>query len=199
MNNHDHGNTLLKHCGDTAAARLEDQPPPADAEILAAANRAINERMDAVIAALRKAPVQLASVIENDKWLVTNVETIVDELISEQIKASEQRQTITGLKHLIAQIRATLDLPINASSMDILAEVENISRLADRTAPPAAQNERAGPYIIISDPRGCAGIHETIDEARKLAEGIARRSTSGRSAIVSVVAEVELVPQWSDA
>lgn len=183
----------------TAAARLEDQPPPADAEILAAANRAMNERMDAVIAALRKAPVQLATVIENDKWLVTNVETIVDELISEQIKASEQRQTITGLKHLIAQIRATLDLPINASSMDILTEVENISRLADRAIQIGARDAANGPYIIISDPRGCAGIHETIDEARKLAEGIARRSTSGRSAIVSVVAEVELVPQWSDA
>ena len=183
----------------TAAARLEDQPPPADAEILAAANRAMNERMDAVIAALRKAPVQLATVIENDKWLVTNVETIVAELISEQIKASEQRQTITGLKHLIAQIRATLDLPINASSMDILAEVENISRLADRAIQIGARDAVQGPYIIISDPRGCAGIYETIDEAKKHAARMAYRTTTGRAAIVQTLAEVTLVPQWSDA
>lgn len=183
----------------TAAARLDDQPPPADVAMLASANRAISLRMDEVIDALNKAPVPFAAAIDNDQHLVSNVETIVAELISEQIKASEQRQTITGLKHLIAQIRATLDLPINASSMDILAEVENISRLADRTAPPAAQNERAGPYIIISDPRGAAGTYETLDEARKFAESTARRSTFGRSAIVSVVAEVELVPQWSDA
>lgn len=189
----------LADLASTAAARLEEQLPPANAEMLAAANRAMNERMDAVIAALRKAPVQLATVIENDKWLVTNVETIVAELIGEQIKASEQRQTITGLQNLIAQIRTTLDIGPASSGIDLLAEIENISRLADRTAPPAAQNERAGPYIIISDPRGAAGTYETIEEARKFAESTARRSTFGRSAIVSVVAEVELVPQWSDA
>ena len=100
---------------------------------------------------------------------------------------------------LIDQIRHALDIGPASSGTDILAEIENISRLADRTAPPAAQNERAGPYIIISDPRGAAGTYETLDEARKFAESTARRSTFGRSAIVSVVAEVELVAQWSDA
>ena len=39
----------------------------------------------------------------------------------------------------------------------------------------------------------------TIEDARTHAESAARRSTSGLAAIVSVVAEVELVPQWSDA
>lgn len=183
----------------TAAARLDDQPPPADVAMLASANRELSMRMAKVIAALHKAPVPFADAIDNDQYLVSNVEAIVAELIGEQIKASEQRQTTIGLQHLIAQIRATLDLSPVASSMDILAEIENISRLADRAMQIGARDAANGPYIIISDPRGCAGIHETIDEARTLAEGIARRSTSGRSAIVSVVAEVELVPQWSDA
>lgn len=189
----------LADLASTAAARLEDQPPPADAALLARANRAISLRMDEVIDALNKAPVPFAAAIDNDQHLVSNVETIVAELISEQIKAREQRQTITGLQNLIAQIRTTLDIGPASSGIDLLAEIENISRLADRTAPPAAQNERAGPYIIISDPRGAAGTYETLDEARKFAESTARRSTFGRSAIVSVVAEVELVPQWSDA
>lgn len=104
-----------------------------------------------------------------------------------------------GMAMLIDQIRHALDIGPASSGTDILAEIENISRLADRPAPPAAQNERAGQYIIISDPRGAAGTYETLDEARKFAESTARRSTFGRSAIVSVVAEVELVPQWSDA
>ena len=83
--------------------------------------------------------------------------------------------------------------------MDILAEIENLSRLTDRAIQLGARDAVQGPYIIISDPRGCAGIYETIEDARTHAESAARRSTSGLAAIVSVVAEVELVPQWSDA
>jgi len=174
----------LADLASTAAARLEDQPPPADAALLASANRAISLRMAEVIEALHKAPVPFADAIDNDQHLVSNVEAIVAELIGEQIKASEQRRTIAGLQNLITQIRTTMDIQ---------------SRLTDRAIQPGARDAVQGPYIIISDPRGCAGIHETIGEARKLAEGIARRSTSGRAAIVNIVAEVELVPQWSDA
>lgn len=182
----------------TAAARLEDQPPPADVALLASANRAISMRLAEVIEALHKAPVPFSEAIDNDQHLVSNVETIVAELIGEQVRASELQEIVIGLRTLLDQVRHTLDLSPAASSMDILAEIENLSRLADRTAPPA-QNDRPGPYIIISDPRGCAGIHETIEDARTHAESTARRSTSGRAAIVSVVAEVALVPQWSDA
>ena len=88
----------LADLASTAAARLEDQPPPADAALLASANRAISLRMAEVIEALHKAPVPFADAIDNDQHLVSNVEAIVAELIGEQIKASEQRQTITGLR-----------------------------------------------------------------------------------------------------
>lgn len=181
----------------TAAARLDDQPPPADVAMLASANRELGMRMAKVIAALHKAPVPFADAIDNDHYLVSNVETIVAELIGEQVRASELQEVVIGLRALLDQARHALDLSPAASSMDILAEIENISRLADRATQTGARDAVQGPYIIISDPRGCAGIHETIDEARKLAEGIARRSTSGRSAIVNIVAEVAMVPQWS--
>ena len=183
----------------TAAARLDDQPPPADVAMLASANRELSMRMAKVIAALHKAPVPFADAIDNDQHLVSNTEAIVAELIGEQVRASELQEVVIGLRALLDQIRHALDLSPAASSMDILAEIENLSRLTDRAIQLGARDAAQGPYIIISDPRGCAGIHETIDEARKLAESTARRSTSGRSAIVSVVAEVELVPQWSDA
>ena len=58
------------------AARLEDQPPPADVAMLASANRELSTRMAKVIAALHKAPVPFAEAIDNDKYLVSNVETI---------------------------------------------------------------------------------------------------------------------------
>ena len=181
----------------TAAARLEDQPPPADVALLASANRAISLRMAEVIEALHKAPVPFAEAIDNDQHLVSNVEAIVAELIGEQVQASEYRQTIIGLHHLLDQIRGTLDLSPAASSMDILAEIENLSRLTDRAIQIGARDATQGPYIIISDPRGAAGIYETIEDARPHAESTARRSTLGRAAIVNVVAEVALVPQWS--
>lgn len=183
----------------TAAARLEDQPPPADVAMLASANRELSMRMAKVIEALNKAPVPFADAIDNDKYLVSNVETIVAELIGEQVRASELQGVVIGLRTLLDQVRHTLDLSPAASSMDILAEIENLSRLTDRATQTGARDATQGPYIIISDPRGAAGIYETIEDARPHAEITARRSTSGRSAIVSVVAEVELVPQWSDA
>lgn len=99
---------------------------------------------------------------------------------------------------LLGKICHTLDISLYSTSTEILAEVENLSRLAGRATHAPAKPAPSGPYIIISDPRGAAGTYETIDEARKFAESTARRSPFGRSAIVSVVAEVELVPQWSD-
>ena len=69
---------------------------------------------------------------------------------------------------------------------------------ADVAMQTGARDAAQGPYIIISDPRGCAGIYETIDEAKKHAARMAYRTTTGRAAIVQTLAEVTLVPQWSD-
>lgn len=183
----------------TAATRLEDQPPPADVAMLASANRELSMRMAKVIAALHKAPVPFADAIDNDQYLVSNVEAIVAELIGEQVRASELQEIVIGLRTLLDQVRHTLDLSPAASSMDILAEIENLSRLTDRDIQPGARDATQGPYIIISDPRGAAGIYETIEDARPHAESTARRSTFGRAAIVKTVAEVSLQPVWSDA
>ncbi len=183
----------------TAAARLEDQPPPADVAMLASANRELSMRMAKVIEALHKAPVPFADAIDNDKYLVGNVETIVAELIGEQVRASELQRVIIGLHTLLDQVRHTLDLSPAASSMDILAEIENLSRLTDRAIQIGARDAVQGPYIIISDPRHATGIYETIEDARQHAESLARSSTFGRAAIANIVAEVALVPQWSDA
>jgi hypothetical protein len=180
------------------AARLEDQPPPADVAMLASANRELSTRMAKVIAALHKAPVPFAEAIDNDKYLVSNVETIVAELIGEQVRASELQELVIGLRTLLDQVRHTLDLSPAASSMDILAEIENLSRLTDRAIQPGASDATQSLYTIISDPRGAAGIYETIEDARPHAEITARRSTFGRAAIVTIVAEVAMVPQWSD-
>ena len=180
------------------AARLEDQPPPADVAMLASANRELSTRMAKVIAALHKAPVPFAEAIDNDKYLVSDVETIVAELIGEQVRASELQELVIGLRTLLDQVRHTLDLSPAASSMDILAEIENLSRLTDRAIQTGARDATQSLYAIISDPRGTAGIYETIEDARPHAESTARRSTFGRAAIVNIVAEVALVPQWSD-
>jgi len=188
----------LTDLADTAATRLEDQPPPADVAMLASANRELSMRMAKVIEALHKAPVPFADAIDNDKYLVSNVETIVAELIGEQVRASELQGIVIGLRTLLDQVRHTLDLSPAASSMDILAEIENLSRLTDRAIQIGARDAVQGPYTIISDPRHATGIYETIEDARPAAESTARRSTSGRAAIVNIVAEVALVPQWSE-
>jgi len=155
-------------------------------------------RMAEVIAALHKAPVPFADAIDNDQYLVSNVETIVAELAGEQVRARELQGVIIGLHTLLDQVRHALDLSPAASSMDILAEIENLSRLTDRAIQLGARDAVQGPYLIISDPRGCAGIYETIDEAKKHAARMALRTTTGRAAIVQTLAEVTLVPQWSD-
>jgi hypothetical protein len=185
---HDLCELNLTDLATTAAARLEDQPPPADVAL----------RMAKVIKALHKAPVPFSKAIDNDKYLVSNVETIVAELIGEQVRASELQEMVIGLRTLLDQVRHTLDLSPAASSMDILAEIENLSRLTDRDIQTDVRDAAQSLYTIISDPRGAAGIYETIEDARPHAEITARRSTFGRAAIVNVVAEVALVPQWSD-
>lgn len=182
----------------TAAARLDDQPPPADVAMLASANRELSMRMAKVIAALHKAPVPFADAIDNDHYLVSNTEAIVAEMIGEQVRASELQEVVIGLRALLDQARHALGLNQAASSMDILAEIENLSCLTDRAIQIGARDAANGPYIIISDPRGCAGIYETIDEAKKHAARMAYRTTTGRAAIVQTLAEVTLVPRWSD-
>lgn len=111
------------------------------------------------------------------------------ELIANVVRSSQA--------DLLGKICHMLDISLYSTSTEILAEVENLSRLAGRATHAPAKPVPSGPYIIISDPRGAAGTYETIDEARKFAESTARRSTSGRAAIVNIVAEVAMVPQWS--
>lgn len=188
----------LTDLADAAAARLEEQLPPPDATQLAKANRELSMRMAKVIEALHKAPVLFADAIDNDKYLVSNVETIVAELIGEQVRASELQGVVIGLRTLLDQVRHTLDLSPAASSMDILAEIENLSRLTDRAIQIGARDAVNGPYIIVSNPHGCAGIFDDMDKARKAAESTARSSTAGRAAIVKTVAEVSLQPVWSE-
>ena len=91
----------LADLASTAAARLEDQPPPADAALLASANRAISLRMDEVIEALHKAPVPFAAAIDNDQHLVSNVEAIIAELIGEQVRGSIQTELLGKICHTL--------------------------------------------------------------------------------------------------
>ena len=117
------------------AARLEDQPPPADVAMLASANRELSTRMAKVIAALHKAPVPFAEAIDNDKYLVSNVETIVAELIGEQVRASELQELVIGL--LRAELTAMRE-DLNDAAQCIARQSQTISRLQDIEA--AASN-----------------------------------------------------------
>lgn len=189
----------LTDLADAAAARLEEQLPPPDATQLAKANRAIIERMNEVIATLHKAHVPFADAIANDKYLAGNVAAIVAELNGEQDRVIAMRDSMDAMANTLTEIRRILDIHPGDDHSAIIAEVENISRLADRAIQIGAREAVNGPYIIVSDPRGCAGIFDDMDEARKAAETIARGAIGCRAAIVKTVAEVSLQPVWSDA
>ena len=131
------------------AARLEDQPPPADVAMLASANRELSTRMAKVIAALHKAPVPFAEAIDNDKYLVSNVETIVAELIGEQVRASELQELVIGLLRAeLTAMREDLNdarsgwkqasAELNDAAQCIARQSQTISRLQDIEA--AASN-----------------------------------------------------------
>ena len=131
------------------AARLEDQPPPADVAMLASANRELSTRMAKVIAALHKAPVPFAEAIDNDKYLVSNVETIVAELIGEQVRASELQELVIGLLRAeLTAMREDLNdarsefrkvaAGLNDAAQRIARQSQTISRLQDIEA--AARN-----------------------------------------------------------
>lgn len=183
----------------TAAALLEEQMPPPNAEQLAKANRAMGERMDEVIAELHKAHVPFAEAITSDKYLVSNVAAIVAELNGEQDRVIAMRDSMDAMANTLTEIRRILDIHPGDDHSAIIAEVENVSRLADRAIQLGARDALNGPYIIVSDPRGCAGIFDDMSEARKAAETIARNAIGCRAAIVKTVAEVSLQPVWSDA
>ena len=214
------------------AARLEDQPPPADVAMLAShapatpaaddsgntllrvgedepmpeisaatakqiANDAIN-LPDAVTIEMANQAEQAYQVLSEALGLtpeqmseltLTDVEAIAAELITQRERASSQTELLSKICH-------TLDLSLYSTAAEILSEVENISRLTDRAIQPGASDATQSLYTIISDPRGAAGIYETIEDARPHAEITARRSTLGRAAIVTIVAEVAMVPQW---
>lgn len=187
----------LTDLAETAASLLADQPPPADAQLLASANRALNERIDSVIDVLSKSPTTFSEGIANDRHLIGYVEAIVAELIGEQINASEHRQTIAGLHRLLDQIRHTLDLSPAASSMDILAEIENLSRLTDRAIQIGARDAVNGPYVVITTIH--SGEINDMALAREKAELVATRSSEGHAAVAQIIASVTLAPKWSDA
>ena len=113
------------------AARLEDQPPPADVAMLASANRELSTRMAKVIAALHKAPVPFAEAIDNDKYLVSNVETIVAELIGEQVRASELQELVIGL--LRAELTAMRE-DLNDASSEFVHVAAGLNDAAQRIA-----------------------------------------------------------------
>lgn len=188
----------LTDLADAAAARLEEQLPPPDATQLAKANRAIIERMNEVIATLHKAHVPFADAIANDKYLASNVAAIVAELNGEQDRVIAMRDSMDAMANTLTEIRRILDIHPGDDHSAIIAEVENISRLADRAIQIGARDAINGPYIIVSDPRGCAGIFDDMTEARKAAETIARGAIGCRAAIVKTVAEVSLQPVWSE-
>ncbi len=154
-------------------------------------------RMAKVIAALHKAPVPFSKAIDNDKYLVSNVETIVAELIGEQVRASELQEIVIGLRTLLDQVRHTLDLSPAASSMDILAEIENLSRLTDRACPTDVRDAVNGPYFVVFRPE--TGRCDTLEAARQKAEEAAYTVPDGQAAVVQLVASVKLEPKWSDA
>ena len=183
----------------TAAALLEERMPDADAELLAKANRTMGERMDEVIELLQQAHVPFADAIANDKHLTSNVAAIVAELNGEQNRVITMRDNMDAMANTLTEIRRILDIHPGDDHSAIIAEIENVSRLANRAIQIGARDAVNGPYIIVSDPRGCAGIFEDMTEARKAAETIARGAIGCRAAIVKTVAEVSLQPVWSDA
>lgn len=190
----------LADLANATAVRIKEIPPANAASPLEVSeNKLMRYTISAAASEMQRVPVYFSNTVKPENTLAENISALIDALLNQQSLARMHEVSAAAMNYTIDKIRQVLDIGPASSGIDLLAEIENISRLADRTAPPAAQNERAGPYIIISDPRGAAGTHENINEARRLAERAARHSTLGRSAIVSVVAEVELVPQWSDA
>lgn len=153
----------------------------------------------ATAAALLEERMPDADAIANDKHLTSNVAAIVAELNGEQNRVITMRDNMDDMANTLTEIRRILDIYPGDDHSAIIAEVENISRLADRAIQIGARDAINGPYIIVSDPRGCAGIFDDMAEARKAAETIARGAIGCRAAIVKTVAEVSLQPVWSDA
>lgn len=187
----------------TAAALLADSPATSLDSLIKANenyrldNDTLTEKINGVIAAMQKAPPPFSDPINMQHYLEGSIEALIAELISEQIKASEQRQTIAGLQRLLDQIRHSLDLSPAASSMDILAEIENLSRLTDRAIQIGARDAVNGPYVVITHMH--SGEISDMDIARKKAELVAQSSTSGQAAVAQIIASVALVPKWSDS
>lgn len=183
---------------DTASALLEEKMPPPNAEQLAKANRALIERMDAVIAELRKAYLlDNENALANDKYLVNTVSAIISELNSEHNKLSEMRETVAAQGITLAEIRRILDIYPGVDHSAIIAEVENISRLADRAIQIGARDAVNGPYVVITTVH--TGEVADISVAREKAELVAKRSAEGRAAVAQIVASVSLAPVWRDA
>lgn len=166
-----------------AASQLAEWLPPPDLTQMSIAAQAVNDRITAVIDALRHAPVPFAAAIDNDNRLIGNVAKIVAEL-------SAALTTFDRVRHL-------LDLPPGATYGEITAEIENVSRLADRAIQLGARDAANGPYVVITTIH--SGEIADMELAREKAELVAKRSTEGHAAVAQIIASVQLAPKWSDA
>ena len=99
--------------------------------------------------------------------------------------------------NFLNQIARVLDISPGASPAEALAEIENLSRLADRAIQIGARDAINGPYVVITTIQ--SGEITDIATARERAELIAKRSSEGMAAIAQIIASVELTPKWSDA
>lgn len=105
--------------------------------------------------------------------------------------------TAGGMAMLIDQIRHALDIGPASSGTDILAEIENLSRRADRAIQTGERDAASGPYVVITTIH--SGEINDLTLAREKAELVAKRSTEGHAAVAQIIASVELAPKWSDA
>lgn len=94
----------------------------------------------------------------------------------------------------MTQITQALYLQHGATLPEIIAECENLSRLAQR-----ASDTDAAAFHILTFPNKAAKLrpYTTLDEAKRAAEEEA--SARGRASVIKIIANVDLQPVWSDA
>lgn len=127
---------------------------------------------------------------------------LVNKTICSHITLSENASTLTaerdflsvrsnGQATLLGDICRAIDLSTYSTGPEILAEVENVARLAQRNI----ELEKL-PYVVITH------VHSEeisdLAKAKRKAESVADHSSEGHAAIARVVASVRLKPVWSD-
>lgn len=211
----DSGNTLLRHGGEEPMPDQSEQSlamvpasaaqqiindalkpcPEIDATTQAMADQA-EQAYEILAAALGKTPHDLCELNLTD--LADAAASQLGELTTESREQFRLRATAEEtLGNAINQLARTLDIQPGATMADILAEVENISRLADRASQIGARDTVNGPYVVITHVH--SGEINDMAIARKKAELVAQSSTSGQAAVAQIIASVTLTPKWSDA